>query len=123
MLGESVRRFDWRRQTFKKSAAGSFERPFVVVDGRARFLTRDQDQVDSDWQLMTDVPKGFPDQAFQTASFDGVAVLLRDTQPATRFAEIVPRGEHEQVIVASTDLTVVDVAKLRGLAELRRFRK
>ncbi len=72
---------------------------------------------------MPDVAEGFAHQAFAAASFDGVAVLLRDTQAATRFAEIVPRSKHQQVVVAGADLTVVDVAKLRGLAELRRFWK
>lgn len=95
----------------------------VIVDGRSRVLTRDQDQVDSDRQLAADVPKGFSHQAFETPSPDGVAVFLGDAQAAASFAEIIPRGEDEQVSVAGSDLTIVDVAKLRGLAELRRFRK
>ena len=67
--------------------------------------------------------EGFAHQPLTPASLDGVAVLLGDAQAGTRFAEIVPRGEDQQVIVAGADLPVVDMAKLRGLAELRRFRK
>jgi len=119
----SVASFTLSRQSFQQSSADSFQRAFVVVDGRSRVLTRNQNQVESDWQVVPDVAEGFAHQAFETASFDGVAVLFRDAQTATCFTEIVPRGEDQQVIVAGADLTVVDVAKLRGLAELRRFRK
>ncbi len=76
-------------------------------------MTWDQDQVDADWQVVPNVAEGFSHQSFEAASFDGVAVLLRDAQTATCFAEIVPRGEDQQMIVAGADLTVVDVAKLR----------
>ena len=117
--GESIRRFDRRRQAFQQSSAGSLQRAFVIVDGCSGVLTRDQDQVETDWQIVTDVAEGFTHQAFEAASFDGVAVLLRDAQSAPSLTEIVPRSEDEQVIVAGSNLTVVDVAKLCGLAELR----
>jgi len=102
-----------RRQTLQQTAADSFQRAFVVLDGRSRVLTWDQDQVEADWQVVPNVAEGFAHQAFETPSADGVAVLFRDAQAATCFAEIVPRGEDQQVIVAGSDLTVVDVAKLR----------
>ena len=94
-----------------------------MVDGRSRVLPRDQDQVDADRQFVPHMPEGLAHQSFDSASLDGIAVLLRNTQPATCFAEFVPRSEHEQVIVAGPDLTVVDATKLGGLTKLRRFRK
>ena len=111
------------RQSLQQSATYPFERAFVVVDSSSSVLTWDQDQVEADWQVMSNVAEGFAQEAFEAASFNGIAVLLRDAQATTCFAEFVPRGKYEQMVVAGADLTGVDVAKLRGLAELRRFRE
>ena len=54
----------------------SFQRAFVVLDGRSRVLTWDQDQVEADWQVVPNVAEGFAHQAFETPSADGVAVFL-----------------------------------------------
>jgi len=116
-------RFRIWRESLQQAAADAFQRAFVVFDGRSRILAWDQDQVGSDWQFVPNVAEGFTHQAFKAAPSYRVAVLLRDAQPATRFTEIVPRGEDKQVSVAGSDLTVVDMAKLRRLAEFRGFRE
>lgn len=64
------------RQSLQQAAADSFERALVIIDGRSRVLPRDQYQIEADGELMPNMPERFAHQTFQTASPDGVSVLL-----------------------------------------------
>jgi len=83
--------------------------------------SRDQNQIQSDWQLMLCEPKRFPQQTLQPHPAHGVSVTFRDAQSKPGCPQLIDRSKYQQVPIAGSLIQLIDTGEISIQLNTLRF--